>query len=74
MLSLCVSQVQRWPRRKWANVDVGHSGKFMVTPEGIIHGVKGYGVPHSRTYGTLDTLDDWDWSGYAPARRATVPA
>ena len=41
--------------RKWAYVDVGCSGKYMVNPQGEIYGIKGYGVPHLGHYfGTLE--------------------
>lgn len=61
--------------KKWARVDVGTSGKYMVDmATGEIVGIKGYGVPHlGHRYGTLDTLYAWDWSGYH-ARPATAPA
>ncbi len=52
--------------KRWARVDVGSSGKYMVdlTTQEIV-GIKAYGVPHlGHHYGTLDTLADWDWSGY----------
>lgn len=52
--------------RKYANVDRGTSGCYMVELDtGAIYGIKGYGVIHrGHSYGTLDTLADWDWSGY----------
>ena len=56
--------------RKYANVDVGGnsywSGKYMVElATGEIYGIKGYGVIHrGHRYGTLDTIDRYDWSGY----------
>lgn len=52
-LDNCITEVK--PGRKWAKVNVGHSGKFMIDPEGRIYGVKAYGVPNLRRfYGTLD--------------------
>lgn len=52
--------------KRWARVDVGTSGRYMVdiaTQE--IVGIKGYGVPHlGHRYGTLDTINDWNWGGY----------
>ncbi len=60
--------------KKWARVDVGTSGKYMVemTTEEIV-GIKAYGVPHlGHRYGTLDTIDQWDWSGYVA--RSVAPA
>ena len=52
--------------RKYANVDVGQSGKYMVVLDtGEIFGIKAYGVIHrGHYYGTLDTINEWDWSGY----------
>jgi hypothetical protein len=49
----------------------GMSGKFMVeNATGVIYGIKGYGVVHKgRRYGTLQTTDEWDWSGYGPVRK-----
>jgi hypothetical protein len=53
------------PGRKYVNVDVGSSGKYMITPEGEIYGIKGYGVIHrGHFYGTLDTINQWNWSNY----------
>lgn len=52
--------------QKYAKVDVGTSGRYMVdmaTEE--IFGIKGYGVIHrGHRYGTLDTIHEWDWSDY----------
>ena len=57
--------------RKYANIDVGRSGKYMVdlaTSE--IFGIKGYGVIHrGHRFGTLDTINNWDWSGYRAIRK-----
>lgn len=52
--------------KRWARVDVGTSGKYMVdVATGEIVGIKAYGVPHpGHRYGTLDSIYDWDWSGY----------
>lgn len=51
---------------KYARVDFDSSGAYMVVnATGEIFGIKGYGVIHrGHQYGTLDTLDAWDWSGY----------
>ena len=61
--------------RKYANVDVGDSGKYMVELDtGNIFGIKGYGVIHrGHSYGTLDTIDQYDWRGYV-ARKLTKAA
>ena len=57
--------------RRWIKVDVGTSGKYMVDTDGAIYGIKGYGVPHlGHQYGTLDTIQEWDWSGYTAVRVA----
>lgn len=57
--------------RKYANVDVGTSGKYMVdlaTEE--IFGVKAYGVIHrGHKFGTLDTIHEWRWGGYRAGRK-----
>lgn len=64
------------PAAKYTRVDVGDSGKYMVVNEtGEIFGIKGYGVIHrGHQYGTLDTIQDWDWSGYTAVRRQPVAA
>ena len=72
MNALCSVKVGR----KYANVDVGRSGKYMVElSTGAIYGVKAYGVIHrGHYYGTLDTIADYDWRGYTGARRAVKVA
>lgn len=52
--------------KKYARVDVGGSGKYMVDMEtGQIYGIKAYGVIHrGHSYGTLDTINSWFWGGY----------
>jgi len=71
-------------RVKYVLVDVAQgssaSGKYMipipncdVADAGTIYGIKGYGVIHrGHRYGTLDTIDEYDWSGYAAVRRHPV--
>lgn len=56
--------------RKYANVDIGNSGRFMVEIEtGAIFGIKGYGKVHrGHQYGTLDTIRDYDWGHYYPLK------
>lgn len=60
---------------KYARVDVGGSGKYMVIMPGYpgageIHGIKVYGVIHpKKIYGTLDTINEWDWGGYEAVRK-----
>ena len=63
--------MQAWPvkiveGRKYYNVDVGSSGKYMVTKDtGDIYGIKGYGVIHTgHHFGTLATVGAWQWGGY----------
>ena len=58
--------------RKYANVDVGQSGKYMVVLDtGEIFGIKAYGVIHrGHQYGTLDTIHEYDWSGYTAHKLA----
>lgn len=60
--------------RKFARVDVGPrvnmSGRYMVDRDGNIYGVKAYGVVHrGHRFGTLDTIEAWDWSGYRGHQR-----
>lgn len=57
---------------KYARVDVGDSGKYMVVLEtGEIFGIKGYGVIHrGHAYGTLETIHEWDWRGYNARKKS----
>jgi len=57
--------------KKFARVDIGNSGKYMVDLEtGDIYGIKAYGVVHrGHRYGTLETIGEWDWSGYVAQRK-----
>lgn len=56
--------------RKYVRVDVGPSGKYMIDGAGNIFGIKAYGVIHrGHQYGTLDTIHEWDWSGYTAVRK-----
>ena len=52
--------------KKYARVDVGGSGKYMVDMiTGNIYGIKAYGVIHrGHCYGNLDTVNSWSWGGY----------
>ncbi len=61
--------------RKYANVDVGGSGKYLVElSTSKIYGIKGYGVIHrGHYYGTLDTISCCDWSGYTATPRKETP-
>ena len=60
------------PGRKYVNVDIGPSGRFMVEiATGNIYGIKAYGQIHrGHQYGTVDTIHDWNWKGYWPAKIA----
>lgn len=62
------------PAKKYTRVDVGSSGKYMVENETeIIFGIKGYGVIHrGHSYGTLDTINNWNWGGYTATRKPTA--
>lgn len=64
------------PGRKYANVDVGTSGRYMIElATGAIYGIKGYGVIHrGHYYGTLDTIADYDWSDYRAVKREQAAA
>lgn len=55
--------------KKYARVDVGSSGKYMIDMEtGQIYGVKAYGVIHrGHRFGTLDTIGQYYWGGYVGA-------
>lgn len=68
--------MQSWPTkivegRKYINVDVGSSGRYMVTKDtGQIFGCKGYGVIHTgHQYGTLETVGAWWWGEYRGMKR-----
>jgi len=52
--------------KKYIKVDQGNSGKYMVVKAtGEIFGIKAYGVIHrGHSYGTLDTITQWNWGGY----------
>ena len=69
-----ITQVK--PGKIYTKVDVGPehnmSGRYMVeNATGVIFGIKGYGKVHKgHRYGTLDTLDEFDWSGYYPVQVA----
>lgn len=57
--------------KKYARVDIGPSGRYMVELEtGDIYGIKGYGVIHrGHRYGNLDTVHDFNWSEYTAFRK-----
>jgi len=61
--------------KKYARVDVGPycniSGKYMIDMQtGEIFGIKAYGVIHKgHFYGTLDTINEWNWGGFIASKR-----
>ena len=59
------------PAKKYTKVDVGTSGKYMIVNDtGEIYGIKAYGVIHrGHYYGTLDTVDQWQWGEYVAIKR-----
>jgi hypothetical protein len=65
-------EVKIIPGKKYTKIDVGRSGKYMVTSEGEIFGIKAYGVIHKgHQYGTLDTVDAYYWGDYTAKLRKT---
>jgi len=59
------------PGKKYDKIDVGTSGKYMVDFEGNIYGIKAYGqINKKHYYGTLDTVENFDWSGYRAYKRS----
>lgn len=59
------------PGNKYTKVNVGGSGRFMVEiSTGNIFGTKGYGQIHKgHFYGTLDTVNDYNWGDYYPVKK-----
>lgn len=58
------------PGRKYTKIDVGSSGKYMITQDGKIFGIKGYGVIHrGHFFGILDTINDYFWGRYRAIRK-----
>jgi len=59
------------PGPKYTKVDVGSSGKYMVeNATEKIFGIKAYGVIHrGHQYGTLETIDQWNWDDYTASTR-----
>ena len=52
-------------KKKYTYIDIGQSGKYLVTKEGEIYGIKAYGVINKgHFYGTLDTIDNYHWGDY----------
>lgn len=61
--------------KKFAKVDIGTSGRYMVEVEtGNIFGIKGYGQVHKgHFYGTLETTSEYYWGEYYPRKIAGEP-
>ena len=61
------------PGKKYIKVDiidVQQSGRFLITQDGEIYGIKAYGVIHrGHHYGNLDTINEWYWGGYYPSKK-----
>jgi hypothetical protein len=59
------------PGKKYAKVDIGNSGRYMVEMEtGNIFGIKAYGQIHrGHFYGTVETINDYFWGGYYPVKQ-----
>jgi hypothetical protein len=59
--------------RKFVNVDVGSSGKYMVEiSTGNIFGIKAYGQVHrGHFYGTIETTGEYFWGNYYPERKGS---
>jgi hypothetical protein len=62
--------------QKYAKIDVGNSGKFMVEmATGNIFGIKAYGQIHKgHFYGTLDTTNEYFWGEYYPKHKTNPTA
>lgn len=54
------------PGKKYTKLDIGTCGKYMIDNDTqIIYGIKAYGqVNKKKTFGTLDTLDQYYWGDY----------
>lgn len=57
--------------RKFWYIDVGHAGRYMVeVATQKIFGVKAYGQVHyGKQYGTLDTVEEFNWGPYYAVRK-----
>ena len=58
------------PGKKYTKVNIGDSGRYMVeVATGNIFGIKGYGIIHrGHFYGTLDTINNYNWGNYYPVK------
>jgi hypothetical protein len=61
------------PRRKYTLINIGRSARYVIeNATGIIYGCKAYGVVHKgHVYGTLNTIEEWNWGGYTAIKRIT---
>ena len=67
-----VKNCQTWIKegKKYIKVNIGTSGRFMIDQEGNIFGIKAYNVIHKgHHYGTLDTIDQYNWGDYYPIKK-----
>lgn len=56
--------------KKYTKVDIGGSGCYMIDSDGNIFGIKAYGVIHrGHQFGTLNTIDDWNWGRYTAFKK-----
>jgi len=64
-------KVKITPGKKYTKVDRGGSGMYMIDNEtGVIYGIKAYGKVHKgHTYGTLVTIERFNWGGYKAVER-----
>lgn len=54
---------------KYIKIDRGSSGYLMIDVDGNIFGIKAYGViHHGHYYGTLETINDYNWGDYTPVK------
>ena len=53
-------------QHKYVYIDIGSSGRYMVDNQtGQIFGIKAYGVVNRRKqFGTVHTVDEWNWGEY----------
>ena len=60
---------------KYTKIDVGNSGKYMIDNSNQqIFGIKAYGVIHKgHQYGTLDTIDAYNWGNYTAVKIKKEP-
>jgi hypothetical protein len=66
------AKVHIHPGNRYTHVDVGSSAKYVVVnATGEIFGCKGARVIHrGHRFGTLDSINSWNWSGYRATPKA----